>query len=131
MKNKGMETNMKNKIVWFLGITFILPLICGMVMSVCTTFQTGIPNLILFAIEGASPTIAAIVVQGKERHEGVRTFLSDKFLKQFSVKYSLMGFFIPAIVLTLGKVLSYAIMDVNEFVSPISAKKILIISWAL
>ena len=38
VKNNGMEKNMKNKIVWFLGITFILPLICGMVMSVCTTF---------------------------------------------------------------------------------------------
>lgn len=123
--------NMKKKLIVFLGITFILPLVCCLIMQSFPIFRTGAANLILYAIEGASPTIAAIVVHCRGKEKGIGAFLSDKLWKQFSVKYCLIGFFTPAIVLTLGKAIVYFTMGTNEFFSPLSVKKILIISWAL
>lgn len=113
----------------FLVLAFVIPLVCIVLMRYCCVFQTGIGNLFLYGIEGASPTIAALIVAS--RNEGVKIFLKRKVKDNFSFRICILGMVIPLLILSMGKVISYFALDQDMFFYPLSMKKLLIISWAL
>lgn len=119
----------RKKVFSFLFLAFVIPLVCIVFMRYCSVFQTGIGNLLLYGIEGASPTIAAFIVVG--RNEGIKSFLKKKIKDNFSIRICFLGMIIPLLILTMGKVISYFVLSQDVFFHSLSMKKLLIISWAL
>ena len=91
--------------VGFILLAFVIPLACIGFMRYCSVFQTGIGNLFLYGIEGASPTIAALIVVG--RNEGVKAFFKKKVMDNLSFRCCILGMAIPLLILTMGKAVSY------------------------
>lgn len=117
------------KLLYFLGIAFILPLCCVVLWEVVPFFQGSIVYLLLMAIQGASPTIAAFVVMNKCEENGS---FGDKRIKEyFSLKYCALGFLIPMLVLFFSKCILMLLGMSNVFFSSISLKKMMIVLWAL
>lgn len=115
----------------FLVYTFLIPLVCVLLMKYVPVCGNGIVNLILFGIEGASPTIAVVLVMlQKGGRKGLMDFLREKY-RGIPIKYCVIGFGTPAIVLTIAKILTYATPYHNQFVTIPNAKKMLILLWAL
>ena len=119
----------RKKVFSFLFLAFVIPLVCIVFMRYCSVFQTGIGNLLLYGIEGASPTIAAFIVVG--RNEGIKSFLKKKIKDNFSIRICFLGMIIPLLILTMGKIISYFALAQDVFFHSLSMKKLLIISWAL
>ena len=89
----------------FIFWAFVIPLVCIGFMRYCSVFQTGLGNLFLYGIEGASPTIAAFLVAG--RNEGVKAFFKKKVMDNLSFRCCILGMAIPLLILTMGKAVSY------------------------
>lgn len=118
----------KNGILFFIIYAFTIPLFCIITMS----YVSGFLQLLLFGIEGASPAIAAILtVMHKNGIKGVIQFLKSKYQKTFSIKLCILGFFVPAIILTVAKLLTYLTPYHNEFITIPTLKKVIILLWAL
>ena len=113
----------------FIFLAFVIPLVCIGFMRYCSVFQTGLGNLFLYGIEGASPTIAAFLVAG--RNEGVKAFFKKKVMDNLSFRCCILGMAIPLLILTMGKAVSYFALNQDMFFHSLSMKKLLIISWAL
>lgn len=84
------KENTKNEISLFLIFAFGLPLICVPLEK--NIFKSGSINFMLFGIEAAAPTLAAIIAtsifSGKM---GIREFLKKCYLKNIKAKYILLG----------------------------------------
>lgn len=120
----------KNSIVLFLIFAFGLPLICVLLEK--NVFKSGMINFILFGVEAAAPTLAAIIVisilGGKI---GIREFLKKCYLKNIKVNYILLGVMIPIVLLVTAK-LTWLVFDSSTpFIKGPTAKKLLIVMWAL
>lgn len=85
----------------FVFWAFVIPLVCIGFMRYCSVFQTGLGNLFLYGIEGASPTIAAFLVA--RRNEGVKAFFKKKVMDNLSFRCCILGMAIPLLILTMGK----------------------------
>lgn len=120
----------KNSIVLFLIFAFGLPLICVLLEK--DVFKSGIINFTLFGIEAAAPTLAAIIVtlilSGKI---GIREFLKKCYLKNIKVNYILLGVIIPIVLLVTAKLTWLVFDSSNPFIEGLTAKKLLIVMWAL
>lgn len=124
MKEKNLR-----QIVEFLVIAFVIPLLC---VLLCRISGNQVINLILYGIEGASPSLAAIiVVLAHDQKIGLKKYMYDKYICNLSLKKCVLGFFVPFILLTCAKIVSIILGDVYIFPSPITIRKILIILWAL
>lgn len=116
----------------FIGFTFGIPLVCSLLMMTGTIFQSGMLNLILYAIEGASPFIAVVLLfYIKGRSAGVKKYFIQKYKLNFSLSICIIAFLIPALVMTIAKVLMNRITGNSYFITLPSSKKMLIILWAL
>lgn len=115
----------------FIICTFIIPLICILLIAYVPVFQKGILQFVLFAIQGASPTIAAISISTRDGFTGLKYFLIEKYRQDFSIKLCLIGFMTPALLLTMAKLITYLTPYNNQFITIPSLKKITIILWAL
>jgi membrane protease YdiL (CAAX protease family) len=119
-----------NEIVFFLVYAFTIPFLCIILMK--SISKNELLNLILYGIEAASPAIASIIVKlqygGKKN---LAIFIGDKYKKNFRLKYCCIAFFLPALLLTIAKLLTYFTSYHNQFLTIPSVKKFLIIFWAL
>lgn len=126
MRNK----NTKNSISMFLIFAFGLPLICVLLEK--NVFKSGMINFILFGIEAAVPALAAIVVisifSGKI---GILEFLKKCYLKNIKVNYILLGVMIPIVLIVAAKLTWFLFDSSTPFIKVITAKKLLIVMWAL
>ena len=77
---KGKE---KRSLYAFLMLSFSIPLLCVLLMQYCSIFQNGFLHLLLYGIEAASPSIAAVLVYNSKKH-GVRDFLREKWINNES-----------------------------------------------
>ena len=69
-------TKIEREILFFLFIAFSIPLICICLMQYIPLCSQGIMKFILYGIEGASPSIAAIItVLHIYGIQGIRRFL--------------------------------------------------------
>ncbi len=110
----------------FLFIALMLPLISVVVQSMSTN---ALLNFVLYGIEAASPTIAAIIVLSISR-----TY-KDFWVKYFHSKHLLMAVFIPAIIVCLTMFLAkliFCLIVITDFtVGSVSGIQFIIILWAL
>lgn len=122
----------KNGILFFIICAFTIPLVCIITMRYVSTFKEGFPQLLLFGIEGASPAIAAILtVMHRDGIKGVMQFFEEKYQKTFSFKLCILGFFIPTVILTVAKLLTYLTPYHNQLITIPTLKKTIILLWAL
>lgn len=125
-----INKNTKNSIILFLIFTFGLPLICVPLEK--NIFKSGSMNFMLFGIEAAAPTLAALIVisilGGKI---GIREFLKKCYLKNIKVKYILLGVIIPIVLIVTAKLTWFVFDGSTPFIKGITAKKLLIVMWAL
>lgn len=133
IRRKGLKKYRgKYDIAFFMLYAFGIPLICIVLMTYIPLFQYGILQFILYGIEAASPSLAAIIMSSKERgFKGVKQFLIEKYHLNLNTKLCFIGFCIPVILLTLTKLLTYVTPYNNTFITIPSFKKVIIITWAL
>ena len=118
--------------LFFNVYAFTIPLICICLMQYIPACSQGWGRFILYGIEGASPSIAAIIIILQTYGiQGTRYFILDKYKNGFSIKLCIMGFLIPVAMLTVSKLLTYVTPYQTQFITLPSLKKIIVISWAL
>lgn len=128
LKKTYMQENTRN-IIEYLFVCFLIPLVCILLMAIS---KNQVINFVLYGIEGASPAISVIIIQlihhGKA---GLKKYMYNKYIANFMLKKCLFAIFVPSLLLTCAKVLSIYAGDETNFFTHITAKKIVIISWAL
>jgi membrane protease YdiL (CAAX protease family) len=128
MKNESNKRYITLFLIFSFGITFIYVF---MIKSF-SIFQSGTLNFILFGIVATAPTIAALMVTSMlDGGKGLRVFLMKCYFENIKFSYIILALILPSIVLMLTKLTSPLFVDVTPFISSISAKKFLIILWAL
>ena len=122
----------KKDLCTFIIFVFLLPLICSILTITFPICQSGALNLILYGIQGASPTLVAIatILIRKSRIQLI-IFLKEKYVSNISIKYCMIGFVVPAIILTIGKLLINSTMNNDVFITLPTYRKFIIILWAL
>ena len=124
MKEKNVR-----QVIEFLVLAFGIPLAC---VLLCELSENQVINLILYGIEGASPSLAAIiVVLAHNRKMGLKKYMYDRYICNLNLKKCVLGFLVPFILLTCAKIVSIMMGDGYIFPSPITIRKIMIILWAL
>lgn len=120
-----MTSKSNKNLIFFLIITFLLPL-------VSILFQVKINNsfikFILYGIEAASPSIAAMVILCMNNN--IKNFFTENFNK----KYLALAFLLPAVIVCstmfVAKVMT-CIIHKNQFVfGNITLSQFVIILWA-
>lgn len=119
-------------ILEYLLLAFGIPLLCILLCRLTWIKENGALSFILYGIEGASPTLAVIILMFiQNKKSGLMKYLYEKYICNLDLKKCILGFFIPFILLTCAKIVAMFFGDTNRFISPITFRKILIISWAL
>lgn len=131
-KNSAMKKNQSLQIIGYLAIAFGLPLVCILLCELPLICENGVLSFLLFGIEGATPTIAAVIMvmiyNGKS---GLKKYIMDKYRCNLSLKNCIYGFSVPLILLTGAKIVSVLFGDTTPFITPVTVRKIIIIAWAL
>ena len=125
---KEKHRNLK-PILEYLILVFVIPLLS---VLLCRIIKNQVISLILYSIQGASPTFAVIIlVFANDRKEGLKKYLYDKYIFNLDLKTCILGFLVPFTVLTCVKIVAIISGDVYIFPSTITIHKLLIILWAL
>lgn len=119
--------------VLFVLYAFFIPIVCvGLMKIIDYCVISEIISFILYGIEGASPTIAAVIIVMQKRGiNGLRRFLIDKYKNGFNIKLCVLGLILPCFVITVGKVLTYLTPYHNQLITSVSINKLIVIAWAL
>lgn len=126
-----MKQKASKQVGVFLGYAFGIPLCCVLLMQNIGVCKSGVLNFLLYAIEGASPCLAAIFsVLNEGGRTGLKGYLSKKYRVEFPKKYIFFALLIPLIILTSAKAVTYLTAYNNQFVKIPSSKKLFIISFA-
>ena len=123
------ERNNVIQILEYLIIAFAIPLLC---VLLCRINENQVINLILYGIEGASPSFAVIIIVfAHKRKIGLKNYMYDKYISNLNLKKCIFGFLVPFTILTCAKIMAIILGDEYVFPSPIKIHKIVIILWAL
>lgn len=122
------EKNTYMEIIEFLLIAFLIPVLC---MWVREKNSNSIVDLIVYGIEGASPTLAAIIVVVFKSRKSLGKYLYEKYLLNLSLRKCILGIFIPFSILSFAKIMSIRMGDSYLFPVVPGMRKIVIILWAL
>lgn len=126
------DENIKKYIALFLIFAFGLPLICVLLVKNFSIFQAGTLNFILYGIEAMTPTLAALIVTailgGSVR---IRVFLKKCYFYNIKIHYMVLAIILPITVLTITKLTSLIFVHDTPFIAGITAKKLIVIMWAL
>lgn len=110
----------------FLCIAFLLPLIS-------VFLQKSTPSLviqfILYGIEAAAPSVAALLVAVKERN--LRAFFRENFCEKRMVTALILPVIVALSTMLLTKIISCILLKEQFVFGSISAKQAVIIVWAL
>lgn len=121
----------KGEVLFFLTYAFTIPLVCICLMAYVPACNQGIVQFVLFGIQAASPTIAALlVVLQRQGAGGLRNFLRDRYAA-FSLKWCVIGLLTPVALLTVGKLITYLTPYNNPFITELSPQKLVVVAWAL
>lgn len=120
------------KILVFLLLAFVLPLLCVILMTGTTLFHSGVFNLVVFGVEAAAPSLAAILtVLYFEKGCGLKQFLKKSYIDNLNLKIILIALFLPILMVGAPKLLNHLIFGGALNLGILSPKKILIVFWAL
>lgn len=119
-------------ILLFILYSFMIPLACIVIMENISFCKEGIANLLLYGLEGASPAVAAIILNCQSGgKKNLSKFLKSRYKKNLDWRLCCIAFLVPAVLLTIAKLITYLTPYHNQFLTIPSAKKLLIILWAL
>lgn len=128
---KKME-NKKDGLGLFIMLAFCIPFLCSLLILKVSIFKGGTLNLIIYGIEGASPTIAVLILMYiKNKKQGIKNCIRKKYISNCSGALCIIAFLVPALMLTFAKLISNLIMGKSQFMTLVSRKKLVIIMWAL
>ena len=108
-------------------LAFAIPALC---VGVRKINSNSIVDFILYAMEGASPTLAAIIVVMFQK-KSLRRYIYEKYLLNLNLQKCVLGIIIPFSILTCAKMISILMGDGYFYPVFPSIRKIVIISWAL
>jgi membrane protease YdiL (CAAX protease family) len=126
------DENIKKSITLYLIFVFGLPLICVFLVKSFSIFQSETLSYILYGIEAMTPTLAALIViaiLGGNRR--VRVFLKKCCFDNIKIHYIALALILPLAVLIITKLTLLIFVGSAPFITGITAKKLLIVMWAL
>ncbi|MDD4311935.1 MAG: CPBP family intramembrane metalloprotease [Eubacteriales bacterium] len=120
------------QIIVFLLLAFLILLICVALIQYTAIGQSNLFSLLLFGVEAASPSLAAILTVLLFRSKsGLGTFLKSRYADHLSVKLILIGLLLPVAVAAVSKLVYCFYFGIVPALGLPSAKKMLILFWAL
>lgn len=126
------DESIKKYICLFLIFAFGLPFICVFLVKNFNVLQSGFLNFTLYGIEAMTPALAALLTTAiLNDSKTVRLFLRKSYLDNIKTRYIILAVMIPFVVFTLTKITSLIFVQGTPFITSISAKKLIIIMWAL
>lgn len=112
-------------VLWAFGI----PTIC---VLLCKLNRNHVSNFILYGIEGASPTLAVIIVVFlHNKKNGLIKYLHDKYILNLSLHKCFLAFLIPFVILSCAKIMAIIMRDIFVFPALLTVRRVVIIFWAL
>ena len=126
-----LNTKHAKTIVIFGMVTFLLPLLCILVMITSTGAQNSIWYFLLYGVEAASPSIAAIAAVGiTDGIKGITEFLHNCFSPKIKAAAILAPIVIACSIMAAAKAIACLWTNTLFQINPLSAKKLIIIAWA-
>jgi membrane protease YdiL (CAAX protease family) len=126
------DKTFKKPIVLFLLFAFGLPLICVLIVTHFRPFQSGALNFILYGIEAMTPTLSALIVTAiLGGSAGVLAFLKKCYVDHIKISCIILAVLLPLLLLVITKLTSLIFVVHIPPVAGISAKKLIIVMWAL
>lgn len=110
----------------FLFIAFVLPLILAVVQSISNNASL---NFVLYGIEAASPSIAAIIVLGISR--SYKDFKTKYFHSNHLLRAVVLPVIIVCLTMFLAKIIFCFVVKINFTLGSISGVQFIVILWAL
>lgn len=118
-------------IVSFTAIAFLLPLLCILAMMYYTYTKNPTMNFILYGVEAASPSIAAIVViRVLEGRKGITEFFLINFNPKMKTITVLAPVLIAFVIMFTTKVIACVFTNTLFQINHLSIEKLIIILWA-
>lgn len=128
---RNLSNNHRLQVLLFGILAYLLPLGCILLMNGTELGQIDIVNFILFGIEAATPTIAAIItVLFFEKKPGIKTFFGSIFSPKIKISTVCACFIIAFIILFTAKCVSCLILKIPFETAELTSKQFIIILWA-
>lgn len=128
---ENMSNNRGLQIFLFGVLAYLLPFGCIFLMNNTSLGQIDTVNFILFGIEAASPTIAAIIiVLFFEKKSGIMKFFCSKFLPKLKISSALGCVIVAIAIMFTSKAISCLLLKVPFEMAELTSKQFIIIVWA-
>ncbi|MHB8066259.1 MAG: CPBP family intramembrane glutamic endopeptidase [Ruminiclostridium sp.] len=126
------DEKIKKSITIFLILVFVLPLICVFLIKNFSIFQSGMLNFIMYGIEAMTPSLAALITTGIfAGSKGIQEFIKKCYFDNIKMRYIALAVILPLAVLTITKATWLIFIEGIPFIEGISARKLIIVMWAL
>lgn len=126
---KTERSTIIKEIIMFLFLAFGIPGACVFLMKI---IDNATLSFVLYGIEGASPSLAAVLAILVQRKNGsLSSFLQAKYIENLNMVVCILGVVAPFLILSVAKMISIMLGD--TFFLPVlpTSKKLVIIAWAL
>lgn len=131
LTHNNKKSNLKQIAVYML-LVFVLPLICVILKTFTPLGRSNTLALILFGIEAATPSLAAILtVLYFEAGHGLGQFLKQRYVHHFNFNVVLLSLFLPVLIIGAAKLSSWLFFGIPPTFGVLTSKKFLIVCWAL
>lgn len=118
------------QILFFVILVYLLPLGCILLMNTALG-QMDIINFILFGIEAASPTVAAVItVAFFEKKSGIKAFFHFSFSPKLKISSIFACVIIAFTIILAAKTISCLLLKVPFETANLTSKQLIIIAWA-
>lgn len=128
---KNISNNPGLQVFLFGVLAYLLPLGCILLMNNTALGQIDAVNFILFGIEAASPTIAAIIiVMFFENKCDIKKFFYSNFLPKLKIFSALGCVIAAAAIMFTAKAISCLVLKVPFEMAELTSKQFIVIVWA-
>lgn len=119
------------EIIVFIAFSFILPLVCALLVKYVDIFKEGFLFYIVYGIEAMTPTIGGLLTLLIFEKNKFFAHLKEAYINDFNLKALFHSVLIPFVTFILTYILIFSFVGKSVFVFDITISKILIILWAL
>lgn len=126
-----LSKNYNLQIPLFIFLSYLLPFLCILLMENTVFGQISTMNFLLFGIEAASPTIAAItIVLVFEKKEGIKKFFRLNFSPNLKISSAFFSIIIAFTIMFTAKFISCLLLGTSLEIMGLTSKQLIIIAWA-
>lgn len=128
---KWINSHCRLQIFLFIFLAYLLPLGCIVLMDPTGLGHSQTVNFILFGIEAASPTIAALVViVCFEKKSGIKAFFRSSFSPKLKVSTACTAVIIAFASIFIAKIISCLLFKTPFNIAQLTSKQWIVIAWA-